>query len=250
MLVPILKKVLPETRLMDKMKMKWDSPQEEEFGMALTSLHSSVSFLFAPKQSKFVLDNYVLLNNERFKSKWLSAHQRLAKKLQTINKGKTLVFKSPGNTARMAELLEVYPDAKFIHIVRNPHDVIPSTINLYNKILPEFSLQDETSLDLNSFVFDYYEKVMDKYMSSINNLSQNQLAELKYEDFVANPIDTIKSSFSKIELEFPSEQLLDFFEARKNFKRNSFKRNEVLAKNIEKRCKKVLEHYNYDQANN
>ena len=245
MLVPILEKVLPETRLMDKMKVSWNSPQEEEFGMALMSPYSSVNFLFAPNKSREVLANYVLLNNPRAKARWLSSHWRFARKIQTMNKGKTLVFKSPGNTARIHEILEIYPDAKFIHIVRNPQNVIPSTLNLYQKILPEFSLQDESKLDLNAFVFDYYEQVMHKFITTKGQLKKGQLAELKYENFVQSPLETLDRVFSEIDVAFSSKNLEDFFESRKNFSRNTFNEDTELTKVINERCKEVAELYNY-----
>ncbi len=245
MLVPILEKVLPETRLMDKMKVSWKSPQEEEFGMALMSPYSSVNFLFAPRKSREVLANYVLLSNSRAKARWLSSHWRFARKIQTMNKGKTLVFKSPGNTARIHEILELYPDAKFIHIVRNPQDVIPSTLNLYEKILPEFSLQDESKLDLNAFAFDYYEQVMHKFIATKGQLKKGQLAELKYEDFIQAPIEVLDRIFSEIDVPFSSASLNTFFESRKNFSRNKFNENTALSKEIDERCQEVIKFYNY-----
>ena len=245
MLVPILEKALPETRLMDKMKVLWNSPQEEEFGMALMSSFSVVSFLFAPKRSYEVLENYVLLNNASSKSNWLSAHLKFAEKIQSMNKGKTLVFKSPGNTARISELLEIYPDAKFIHIVRDPQDVIPSTLHLYQIILPEFSLQDESKLNLKEYVFDYYELVMKKFLASKSKLSGDQFCELKYEEFIENPLAVLQKVVSDLKLKSSPDSLEAFFESRRNFSRNKFSRDPDLEKMISERCNNIIELYHY-----
>ena len=245
MLTPILKKVLPETRLMDQMKVHWDSPQEEEFGMALISPYSSVGFLLAPLRAYEVLDKYVLLKTSKLKSNWLDAHLKFAQKIQSMNKGNTLVFKSPGNTARIAELLEIYPDAKFIHIVRNPQDVIRSTLHLYQRILPEFSLQDESKLNLQEYVFDYYEQVMRKYLDSKGKLAKNQLCELKYEEFIVDPLGVMAKAFSDLDLKFSLDTLKPFFEARKNFSRNKFDNDPELTKMIGERCLNISEQYQY-----
>ena len=245
MLIPILKKVLPETRLMDKMKVRWDSPQEEEFGMALMSFHSGVNFLFAPKNAYEVMNNYVLLNDASSKSKWLSAHLRFARKIQSMNKGKTLVFKSPGNTARMAELLEIYPDAKFIHIVRDPQDVIPSTLYLYQQILPEFSLQNDAKFNLQNYVFDYYESVMKKFLESKNTVAADQLYELKYEEFIENPLEILENAFSALKIEFSADNFNAFFESRKKYNRNKFKNDPKLSERIRERCNNIIEKYHY-----
>lgn len=245
-LVPILEKVLPETRLMDKMAVSWDSPQEEEFGMELMNGYTSVGFLFAPHARKMILDKYILLNSPKAKSKWLNSHLKFAQKIQSIHKGKTLVFKSPSNTAKMLELLEIYPDAKFIHIVRNPKDVIPSTLHLYQRILPEFSLQNETNFDLNSYVYEYYSQVMEKFLTTKNQLSKQQFYELKYEDFIQEPIENLKAAFSQLEIEADLEKLKPFFDSRKNFSKNKFELDQELEKEIKSNCSEVFEHYQYN----
>ena len=245
MLVPILKKALPETRLMDKMKVQWDSPQEEEFGMAIMSAHSGVNFLFAPMNNREVLNNYVLLSDSASKRKWLSAHLKFARKIQSINKGKTLVFKSPGNTARTSELLEIYPDAKFIHIVRDPQDVVRSTLHLYRKILPEFSLQSMSKVNLEDYVFHYYQDVMNKFLDSKNALSTEQLYELKYEAFVENPLELLEKAFRALKIEFSADNIDSFFESRKKFSRNQFQNDPELSQKIRERCGTIMEQYHY-----
>ncbi len=245
LLVPILKNVLPETRLMDKMKVNWNSPQEEEFGMALMARHSSVSFLFMPSKSKDILKRYVLMRESTYTAKWLSTHYAFARKIQSMNKGKTLVFKSPGNTARTAELLSIYPDARFIHIVRDPQDVIPSTLNLYNKILPEFSLESFDNFDVHSFVFEYYELVMQKFLAEKSNLTSEQLAELKYEDFVKQPIQELSKIVEQLKIDVKPDDLSSFFEARKSFKRNSFNPENDLVSEINTKCIQIREAYDY-----
>jgi len=245
MLVPILKKALPKERLMDKMKVKWNSPQEEEFALSLMTMNTSVSYLFAPKRNSMGLNKSVLLNDERIKSKWLKAHSKFARKLQSMNKGKILVFKSPSNTARIKELLEIYPDAKFIHIVRNPIDVIPSTLNLYKKILPEFSLQDYSQIELRKYIFDFYEQVMKKYIETKGDLNETQLFELKYEDFVEQPIELLKKGFNQLQISIAVDELEPFFAARKNFIRNSFDLDTDLKVRIKQHCAVVIKEYKY-----
>lgn len=246
MLVPILEKVLPETRLMDKMAVSWDSPQEEEFGMELMNGYTSVGFLFAPHARKMILEKYILLNSPIARKKWQKAHLKFAKKIQSIHKGKTLVFKSPSNTAKMLEILEIYPDAKFIHIVRNPKDVIPSTLHLYQRILPEFSLQNETNFDLNSYVYDYYSQVMEKFLKNKGQLNKNQFFELKYEDFIQQPIQLLENTFNQLEISTDLEKLKPFFVSRKNFSKNKFEIDKTLEKEIESNCSLVIQHYHYN----
>ena len=64
--------------------------------------------------------------------------QYFVKKISYKYIGKRVLLKSPANTGRIKEILEVYPDACFIHIHRDPYAVYQSNVKLYEKILPLF----------------------------------------------------------------------------------------------------------------
>ena len=48
-----------------------------------------------------------------------------------LHYGKRLTLKSPPHTGRIGLLKELYPNAKFIHITRDPQSFIPSTMHLW-----------------------------------------------------------------------------------------------------------------------
>src|SRR5687768_18104609 len=41
------------------------------------------------------------------------------------------ILKSPPHTCRVPTLLRLFPDARFVHIVRDPYAVYPSTLHLW-----------------------------------------------------------------------------------------------------------------------
>ena len=63
------------------------------------------------------------------------------KKLNYKHAGKRILLKSPSNTGRVKEILDLYPDACFIHIHRDPFEVYQSNEKLYEKILPLLGFQ-------------------------------------------------------------------------------------------------------------
>ena len=52
---------------------------------------------------------------------WKEKYIYFLKKVAYYHKGKRLVLKNPANTARIKLLFEMFPEAKFIHIYRNPY---------------------------------------------------------------------------------------------------------------------------------
>ena len=45
------------------------------------------------------------------------------------NNGRRLILKNPPNSTRIKQLLDIFPDAKFIHILRDGRTVVNSLIN-------------------------------------------------------------------------------------------------------------------------
>ena len=75
---------------------------------------------------------------------WRSSLKWFLQKL-TLKHGKSLILKSPTHTCRIRFLLEMSPDAKFVHIHRNPYAVFQSSVHMHVKVLPKCRLQAPTS---------------------------------------------------------------------------------------------------------
>ncbi len=62
-------------------------------------------------------------------------------KAVTLKAGRPLILKSPPHTARVRLLLGLFPDARFVHIRRDPYAVFVSTVGLLKAVRPVFRLQ-------------------------------------------------------------------------------------------------------------
>ncbi|NOY59132.1 MAG: sulfotransferase, partial [Calditrichaeota bacterium] len=112
-----------EKRPMDNVRVTFDSPAEDEFALAILSRCSPLLAWVFPKRQEFY-DRYLTMQDvsaEEF-ARWKNAFQLFVRKLTLKNK-KQLILKSPPHTCRISLLLDMYPDAKFIHLYRNPFDV-------------------------------------------------------------------------------------------------------------------------------
>ncbi len=110
------------------------------------------------------------------------------------------MLKSPANTGRVKEILELYPDACFIHIHRNPYEVYQSSENLYEKILPLLGLQQVENEFMKEFIISFYEKMYKKYLVDKIHIPSNQLVEMSYNDFVSYPLEQLEKAYSKLNL--------------------------------------------------
>lgn len=133
----ILAGSLPETRPMDNVEMAADYPYEEEYAVANTCPYSFYHGWYFPRWMRRYFDRYALMQAPSGElESWRTVYDYLLRKVAYANGQPRLLLKNPCNTARVGELLDLYPDARFVHIIRNPYHVYFSTRRLYENILP------------------------------------------------------------------------------------------------------------------
>ena len=82
------------------------------------------------------MENSVFNDDPVLTSKWLDDYDYLIKKISYISKGKRVIVKSPGDTGRIKFLKERYPNARFVYIHRDHHEVYHSNVFLWNANMP------------------------------------------------------------------------------------------------------------------
>ena len=202
----ITKKILgwtmPATRPQDNVEAGAEKPSEEEFAMGNISNISLTHGYYFPKNIFNVFYESVIFEKDKIKKTkhWKKHFDYFLKKLTYKNNGKQLLLKSPANTARIKEILELYPDACFIHIHREPYAIYQSNINLYEKILPLLSFQKVGNKFIEDFILYSYEKTYKKFLIAKKVLPANQLFEISYDAFVKLPLKELQKAYIQLDL--------------------------------------------------
>lgn len=134
---------------------------------------------------------------------WKQAFLLFAKKLK-IRHGSTkrLLFKSPEHTGKIRLILELFPDAKFIHIHRHPHEVFVSTQKMEEKTESIYAFQNwETSEEREKFILWRYREMYSAYIEDSSSLSTHQLVEISYRDLITSPMQTINQIYQQLNIE-------------------------------------------------
>jgi len=97
-------------------------------------------------------------------------------------------------------LLDLFPDAKFIHIFRNPYDVYASTVKLYQIIVPEWTFQTIDEAEMKENLLFFYQELMNRYFLDKNLIPPENLVEIKYENFIGNEIETLSQIYQQFNL--------------------------------------------------
>ena len=218
---------LPTKRPMDEIRVDIDGPYEEEAGLAVLNLWSFFHCFHFPRnaEEQFLKSLYFENLNKKEIDQWKKNYIKFMKTVIFANNDKRLLIKNPANTARISMLLELFPDAKFIHIYRNPYIVYLSTIKMRNKVLDELALQNTKKEEIEQQVIEYYKRVMKSYFKQKNQIPKENIIEIKYEDLVSNPVKLIKNIYSQLKIPGIQNALLEmnkYLEKQKNYKTNIY----------------------------
>ena len=179
--------LLPAQRGMDNVKSGFDRPQEDEFALCMLgegSPYLTVAFPNRPPQGQEYLDLEGLTPGQV--SSWKRTLKQFLKRI-TYKTGKRLVLKSPPHTGRIKVLRELFPGAAFIHIVRDPYVVFPSTINLWQYMYRNHGLQMPTFAGLEDQILTTYERMYERLEQAKASLDPRQFFEMRYEDLTPDP---------------------------------------------------------------
>lgn len=201
-LKPIVAASIPDKRPMDDVAMGPDLPQEEEYATGAFTPWAYYNGWCFPQNMDFY-NQCVALQQVPAKAidEWQTAYLHLLKKLTLLWEGRRLVLKNPAHTARIRLLLDMFPDAQFIHIYRNPYHVFFSMLKFMVRVLPRYCVQRPPSIEtMASMILDVYRSLYQAYMEQKEAIPEGNLVEVQYERFIQHPLKEIERIYSTLNL--------------------------------------------------
>ncbi len=200
---PLLERLLPETRYVDRLPVTPTSPQEDEIALANMSPLSFYHGLYFPRAFDRLIDRGVFLDGcgPEEVAAWQARCIYFMRKLLLLQ-GRRLLIKNPVYTARPAMLRAMFPGAKFIHIHRNPYEVFLSMRHFYDQLLRVMALQEIPSdLDLDATILRVYTRMMERFEAETADWDDPDLVELSYEFLDREPIAALERIHGALGLE-------------------------------------------------
>lgn len=238
----------PSHRPMDNMKAGFDRPQEDEFALCMLgqpSPYLTIAFPNRPPSCQEYLDLREL--PEQKVAAWKKTFYRFLQRV-TFRNPRRLVLKSPPHSCRIGVLLELFPDARFVHIVRNPYVVFPSTVNLWKALYRTHGLQRPTFAGLEEHVFQTFTRLYERLEEGKERVGANRFHELRYEDLIADPVGQMRLLYEKIGLgDFDKvrPRLEEYLAKTSGYSTNRYEITRELRAKIQERWGKVLQRYGY-----
>lgn len=192
--------LVPKTRPMDNMALSFQTPQEDEFAPCLMTLHSLYLGISFPRREQHYA-RYLTFRDvpEEDVEAWKNAFLRFLKKL-TLKYNRPLLLKSPPHTARIRLLLSMFPDARFVHIHRNPYTVFQSFQHYFDTALWYTYLQRPNLADINDGILRRYTALYDAFFEERQLIPPGQLHEVCFEDLERAPVEEIGRLYERLAL--------------------------------------------------
>ncbi len=204
--------LMPKKRAMDNLSMGAFKPTMDEFALANLSDASWCNGFYFPKNINRYFTKYVVFDgsNTTESKRYKKNHLWFAKKMQLRYPGKQLIIKSAATSSRIKELLDIFPDARFMHIYRNPYETYRSTERLYEKILPMFGFHKVSNAFIEEYIIESYKAYHQKWFAEKNLIPSGRLVEFAFEDFIINPLPHLTKAYKELNLNL-SDDTVDAF---------------------------------------
>lgn len=241
--------LMPKQRPMDNVAAGWDRPQEDEFAlltMGAPTPYLRMAFPNDPPPCREFLDMQGCASDDL--ARFERAMVNFVKLLTVAGNGKRVLLKSPPHTGRIETLARVFPGAKFIHIVRHPFALFPSTMRLWQSLDEVQGLQMPKGQGLEEYVFDCLTRMYRGFEDQRKRLPANSIYDVRYEDLVADPAGEIRKMYERLELgpyEAVRQEIEDFAAGQKDYKTNKHNIDEALKQKIRERWAGYCEKYGY-----
>lgn len=132
------------------------------------------------------------------KSSTMRFHKRFLQYLQSggVSSDRWLL-KSPVHLMRLPEIFEVYPDALVIMTHRNPNKVVPSVTSLISSLRSLYT-DDEDLHRTGQEQAQIWSSYFNRFLESRKKLNkEDQIIDLRFEDFAKDQMGTIKNIYKK-----------------------------------------------------
>ena len=255
---------LPAKRPMDEMAVSWDRPQEDEFALLNSGLDSPYEMLVFPNHRP-ASTNFLNLTEvtPRQVEQWKAGLINFLKQVQfrsSREEGhptgtRRLVLKSPAHTARLHILRTLFPEAQFIHLVRDPCEVFASTVQLWSALCetqgcqtPRLGPLPNGAPAIEQYVLHTMELLYRDFFPQLASLPAGNFCEVRYEDLTRRPVEELRRIYKRLGLggfEAFQPRLEAHLQARGRYEPSTRAITEECKTQVSRRWRWYLDRFNY-----
>jgi hypothetical protein len=117
-----------------------------------------------------------------------------------LRHGRPLLLKSPPHTGRIRLLLDLFPDARFVHVHRHPYVVFQSTQRLNDAMTAAGGFQNADPSGRDEGIIRRYRAMHEAYFDDRGLIPSGHLHELAFDELERDPIGQVRAVYEAMEL--------------------------------------------------
>lgn len=178
------------------------SDEEDEAIWALT-LSTPAVMLLLPFPERFEHLRFVDRLPEAKKAKLVETYRAALQRRLFRHPGKTLLMKNVLLPGRYEIVTRAAPKARFVHLVRHPYEVLPSSLSMFTMpwevMAPEVHGATPTTRDFADLLIDYYRFFYEREIES-KARGDGRFVSIRYRELVADPMSHLARVYTQFEL--------------------------------------------------
>ncbi|MGB8223700.1 MAG: sulfotransferase [Polyangiales bacterium] len=171
---------------------------EEDVCTLLWSLTSPAAGLLFPFMEDMPSQTWIDRQADEERHAFMDCYEDTIKRHVFEAGGKRFLNKNVFFSTRVRSVYEKFPDAAFVYLVRNPHDCLPSFLNMFYQAWkahsPGIRPDGEEIQALKRLGYDYYRYALE----CRKEIPSDQFIVIRYEDLIRDPKATILRLYGRL----------------------------------------------------
>ena len=185
------------SRVIDRVPVGWMAPEDDDVAVfVLTGIPGQIWRAF-PREPDRGCECFK--ENSPEARRWIAALQMFTRKL-SMSQGKPALMKSPHNAQKIPELLQAFPEAKFVTIFRKPEAHFPSFRAMFAGSGTGWDELQRRPPSTDEELLTVVQRQLERYFSTKMAIPSGNLVEVTYEELVSDRVSTLSRIYAQLGL--------------------------------------------------
>ena len=164
--------------------------------------------------------------------------------------GTQYLSKNPPHTGRVKALTELFPDAKFVFLMRNPYTVFESTRNFFQNTIKPLELHSISLEQMEQNILRNYVELYKAYKEQKTILDAGHLYEVRFEDIEADALGITQQIYQQLNLpgwEEARPAIEKYINGKKGYKKNRYDYDPRTVQLVNEHWGDILDEWGYER---
>ena len=249
---PTMGWLMPDKRPTDNMELAPDLPQEEEFAINNSCPYNYYNFWFFPEKMNEYCDRYLTFKaitpkeEQAFKDNF----EKLVKISLWNTNGTQYLSKNPPHTGRLKTMSELFPNAKYIFLMRNPYTVFESTRSFYTNTIKPLELHSIPLEQMEQNILRNYMELYRAYKEQKKYGPEGNIYEVKFEDIEQDALGITEKIYRDLNIpgwEEARPAIEKYIGGKKGYKKNKYNYDPRTVELVNQHWGEVLDEWGYER---